>query len=86
MYKVFLDILCYFTSVNLFHCFYPCRGFVTKPILVFTIFADHAEFHSLQGVEVKIGEKFRPPKKVNSFVVEFSIHKLAFQVFMSCCL
>lgn len=24
----------------------------------------HAEFHSLQGVEVKIGEKFRPPKKV----------------------
>lgn len=24
----------------------------------------HAEFHSLQGVEVKIGERFRPPKKV----------------------
>ncbi|KAJ7365756.1 Ubiquitin-associated protein 1 [Desmophyllum pertusum] len=24
----------------------------------------HAEFHSLVGVEVKIGEKFRPPKKV----------------------
>lgn len=24
----------------------------------------HAEFHSLQGVEIKIGEKFRPPKKV----------------------
>ena len=27
-------------------------------------FTDHAEFHSLQGVEIKIGEKFRPPKKV----------------------
>jgi len=26
----------------------------------------HAEFHSLQGVEVKIGEKFRPPKKVKA--------------------
>lgn len=37
----------------------------TKWFVLFASFVDHAEFHSLQGVEVKIGEKFRPPKKVS---------------------
>lgn len=51
-------------------------------LFVFTTFLDHAEFHSLQGVEVKIGEKFRPPKKVYRVEFDYSIRKIFLRLFM----
>lgn len=36
----------------------------TKQIFLNLGIADHADYYALDGVEIKIGEAFKPPRKV----------------------
>ena len=68
--KVRVDVLKYMTILELSYfttlaiVFYQRKHIPVSLYILLITFSDHAEFHSLQGVDVKIGEKFRPPKKV----------------------
>lgn len=86
VFSILVKLACKRTFRHLF-LFYECKGvsvpfpfssFWNKTYFVFTIFSDHAEFHSLQGVDVKIGEKFRLPKKVHTVEIDFLMHKVLF--------